>query len=222
MTSQQAYQIIQYAANKSQHGYITPDNFNLLMNQAQLSFLDYLLGEYQKYQYGRPIPPVELGMTSKIRQSLSVLIDTPTTLTIDVTGFVAYPADYEQYDAMYTTAMDRVRFVQQDSLYSYLKSVIDPVATNPIFLINKNGFQFYPENIGSAKLSYIKTPPAIVWGYITDGNGRPVYSPGASIDPVWQDTDMLNIIVRALALVGINLQLGVVSQYAEIIKNSGQ
>jgi hypothetical protein len=33
---------------------------------------------------------------------------------------------------------------------------------------------------------------------------------------------MMQIIVRALQLVGINLQLGVVSQYANQIKNEGQ
>ena len=71
-------------------------------------------------------------------------------------------------------------------------------------------------------MSYVRTPPAIVWGYVLDSNGVPVYNPATSQDPVWSDTDMLQIIVRGLAAVGVNLQLGTLIQYTQEIKNTGQ
>jgi len=48
------YRICQFAVNKAQNGYLTPSEFNLTINQAQVSYQDYLLGEFQQYQYGRP------------------------------------------------------------------------------------------------------------------------------------------------------------------------
>src|ERR1700749_4886684 len=107
---------------------------------------------------------------------------------------------------MYTTSMNKITFVQQDSLYSYLQSVIDPVTlTAPIYLIENNQFQFYPANLGTALLSYVKTPPAANYD---DSN------PGNSIDPVFFDTDCWTIASRALEMVGINLQMPQIQQYA--------
>jgi hypothetical protein len=33
---------------------LTQSEFNLVINQAQISYKDYLLGEFKQYEYGRP------------------------------------------------------------------------------------------------------------------------------------------------------------------------
>ena len=223
LTVNDMYQICQFAVNKAQNGYLTPDNFNLIINQGQVSFLDYLLGESQQYQYGRPQARVSYSLNENIRQRLTPLIK-KTTLTINnSTGVAAYPNDYQQVDAIvYGNNLARVRFVPQDSLHSYYNSQIDPVATNPIYLIKDDGLMFYPITLGTAVLSYVSVPPQIVWGYTLDGNGRPVYSSGTSVQPVWYDADKLEIISRALKLIGLNLQMGQLEQYANQVTNQGQ
>jgi hypothetical protein len=214
------YRICQFAVNKAQNGYLTPSEFNLTINQAQVSYQDYLLGEFQQYQYGRPQARINYSQNENIRQRLSPLI-TSATLTINGSGESAYPADYVQADTVITTAFKRVRFAQQDSLYSYYNSEIDPIATNPIYLLEPTGFQFYPVTLGSAILTYIKDAPEIVWGYTTV-SGRPVYSSGTSVQPVWDNVDLLEIIARALKLIGLNLQDGQVQQYANQVTQTGQ
>jgi hypothetical protein len=214
------YRICQFAVNKAQNGYLTPSEFNLTINQAQVSYQDYLLGEFQQYQYGRPQARINYSQNENIRQRLSPLI-TNATLTINGSGEVAYPADYVQADTVITTDFKRVRFVQQDSLYSYYNSEIDPIATNPIYLLEPTGFQFYPVTLGSAILTYVKDAPEIVWAYTTV-NGRPVYSSGTSVQPVWDNVDLLEIIARALKLIGLNLQDGQVQQYANQVTQTGQ
>lgn len=222
MTVDAFYQIVNFIINKNQQGNLTPANFNLLANQAQTSFMDYLLGEFQQYQYGRPVARVEFGSNEIVRQRLTPFIY-GYNLSIDVSGHSAYPYDFQQVDAMWNIyGDDRVRYVQQDYLYSYLKSKIDPVETNPIYLIEDIGFRFYPTNFGAAKLSYVRTPTEIRWAYTLDGNGRPVYDPINSINPVWYDVDMLEIISRVLKMVGVNLQAAQVSQYANQITTNGQ
>ena len=214
------YRICQFAVNKAQNGYLTPSEFNLTINQAQISYQDYLLGEFQQYQYGRPQARINYSQNENIRQRLSPLI-TSATLTINGSGEAAYPADYVQADTVITTAFKRVRFVQQASLYSYYNSEIDPVATNPIYLLEPTGFQFYPVTLGSAILTYVKDAPEIVWAYTTV-SGRPVYSSGTSVQPVWDNVDLLEIIARALKLIGLNLQDGQVQQYANQVTQNGQ
>lgn len=297
MDVNQVYDLIKFIANKNQQGFITPSQFNLIINQAQNSYTSFLLGSFQQYTPGRPIARVELGNNSVVRQRLVPIIKL-ATLTIDGTGFSPYPSDYVQVDAIKTTAFQRVRFAQQDNLYSYYNSVIDPVATNPIYLLEDNGFRFYPINLATASLSYVSDPVDIVWAYTLDANNRPVYTTGiqgvdvlnggtgytsatvtfsappaggvtatgtvtivggvitgivmtnngsgynntiptvtfngiggsgatlgnpiVSVDPIWHVTSILEIVTRALSMVGVNLQAGAISQYAQEIKANGQ
>lgn len=195
---------------------------------GQTSFLDYLLGQFQSYQSNRPLSRVQFGMNEIVRQRVTPLIKPPVPLTIDATGLAPYPTDFEQGDAMWTNTNTRIRFVPQHKLFSYLNSQIDPIATNPIFLIQSNGFQFYPNtnfngvSIPNVTLSYVGTPPAILWSSTPDANGRPIYNPGLSVSPVWYNVDMLEIITRALKFVGLNLQLPELNQYATQIQTQGQ
>lgn len=245
------YRICQFAVNKAQNGYLTPSEFNLTINQAQISYQDYLLGEFLQYQYGRPQARINYSQNENIRQRLSPLI-TSATLNINGSGEAAYPADYVQADTVITTSFNRVRFVQQDALYSYYNSQIDPIATNPIYLLEPTGLQFYPVTLGSAILTYVKNAPEIVWGYCLVNN-RPIYNPAPppiatttttaapattttaapttttttlsctySVQPVWSDVDLLEIIARALKLIGLNLQDGQVQQYANQVTQQGQ
>lgn len=225
MTADQAYKIVLYAAAKNlQQGYVTPEEFNtVLMPTAQRNYLDYLLGEYQKYQITRPIAVVEFGQTERIRQSLAPLIYGTVLSPNAITGIAGFPNDYEEVDNMWGLyGWYNIRFIQQPRLQSFYRSTIDPIAENPVYLIRHEGFQFYPENIGQTRLSYVRTPPSIVWAYVLDSNGIPVYDPANSQQPVWSDTDMYQILVRAMALVGVSLQEGVLMQYADNIKNTGQ
>lgn len=221
MTINDVYLLIQYVISKNQDGYLSPDEFNLVINQAQTSFLNYLLGEFQQYQNQRPIPRVAYSKNEDTRQRLTHFIK-ETALSVDGGGFSPYPYDYQQTDAMLSLYnFYRIRFIQQDSQWSYVRSVIDPVQTNPVFLIKQSGFQFYPTNIGSASLSYIGTPNELKWAYI-NGMYGPIWDQGNSSNPEWFEVDLLEIIARALRMVGVNLQQNDISAYAEEIKNSGQ
>jgi len=98
-------------------------------------------------------------------------------------------------------------------------------------LLEPTGFQFYPVTLGTANLTYVKDAPEIVWAYTTV-SGRPVYAPTqtgvgvtpttGTVQPVWDNVDLLEIIARALKLIGLNLQDGQVQQYANQVTQTGQ
>lgn len=193
------------------------------MPTAQDGYLDYLLGEYQKYQPTRPFSPVEFSGNQRLRTSIAPLIYNAILPVDSITGIASYPSDFEEVDAMWSLYnVYRIRFTQQDWLWSVKNSRIDPIADNPVFYLNEDGINFLPTTVGNMRMSYVRKCPPIFWGYDLDGDGIPVYNSALSQQPVWSDTDMHQIIVRALALVGVNLQAGVVQQYAEVIKQGGQ
>ncbi len=215
---------MKFAVNKNQNGYLTPNEFNNCINFAQRGYQDYLLGEYQKYQIQRPIAVVEFGQNERVRQSISPLIY-GTILNINPSGISPFPSDYEYNDAMWSVyGFYNIKFIQQDRQDAYLHSRIDPIITNPVYLIDHVGFQFFPDRPygqNQAKMSYVRTAPTIKWASVTI-NGREIYDPINSIDPVWAESDIFQVIVRALAIVGVNLQTNTVIQYANNIKSSGQ
>ena len=222
-TVDDVYKIVPYACGKNlQQGYISPSDFNLVINQAQKSYVSYMLGSFQQYQPGRPEARVEFGQNAVIRQRLTPIIY-GYNLTIDNTGFSPYPGDFLQQDAMWSFyGYDRVREVQQQYFYSIYNSVIDRIPSWPVYMLEWDGFRFFPNSLGKAKLSYVRNPPDMIWGYTLNGNGIPVYNPATSTQPVWGDATILDIIVRALRIVGVNLQYNDVSAYANEIKQIGQ
>lgn len=226
MNINEVFELMKYAvAKNSSQGYLSPSDFDLCINQAQISYVDYLLGQYQRYQVKRPIPIVAFGENERIRTSLAPLIYETIIPINSVTGIGAFPYGFLQVDAMWGQyGYYNIRFTEQDRLSSNIRSVIDtPTTTNPVYLIRHEGFQFFPPETGNARCSYVSQPPSMRWGYTNNPlTGIPEYNAVTSSQPVWDDTDLLNIIVRALALVGVNLQLGVVMQYSNEIKQGGQ
>lgn len=227
MDVNQMFQIWSYAISKNlQQGYGSPSDFYISINQAQRSYEDYLLGEYQKYQLQRPIAVVEFGQNERIRDSLAPLIYNAILPINSTTGIAPFPSDYEYVDAMWSVYGNyNIRFIQQDRLDAFAHSQIDPVASNPVYLIRHEGFLFFPDRPygeNQAKMSYVRNAPSIVWGWVPDSNGIPVYNPATSQNPVWSDTDCLQIITRALMLAGVNLQFNTVLQYAKDITTNGQ
>lgn len=217
------YKIVLYFTGKNlQQGYVSPEDFNRTINLAQKGYTSYLLGSFQQYLPGRPEARVEFGQNSVIRARLAPIIYN-TTLSVDGTGFSQYPNDFLQVDAMWSYyGYQRIREIQQNQFYGVYNSVIDPVADYPVYMIENAGFRFFPNSIGQTKMSYVIEPPDMIWGYTLDGNGVPVYNPASSVQPVWGDAAITEIIVRALRIIGVNLDYNTVSSYAVQIENQGQ
>ena len=226
------YNLVLYITGKNlQQGYVSPEDFNNTMNIAQKSYVSYLLGNFQQYQPGRPVARVEFGQNSVLRQRLTPIIY-EAFLSVDGNGYSPYPSaasqlpsngDYLQTDAMWSAyGYERIREVQQHYFYSIYNSKIDPIASWPVYKIQNNGFQFAPFNIGQARISYVIEPPDMIWGYTLDGNGVPVYNAATSVQPVWDIVSILEIIVRALRIIGVNLDFNAVNNYANQIEFQGQ
>lgn len=221
MTVDFAYKIIKLAVNKDQNGYVSPNDFNNAMTNAQNGFVAWLLGLFQQYSPGRPAAIVELGQNQIVRQRLTPVIY-GYDLSIDGAGFSSKPGDFQQVDAMLTMDMKRIRSVEQDKIWSVYGDVIDSYQTNPFYVTHPTGFKFYPASLSEAHLSYIRTPPDIIWGYTLDINGLEIYDPSTSQDPIWDDVSMMDIIVRALRIIGVSLQAADVNAYSTEIKRIGQ
>ena len=204
------YQLIQYRANKSGFlGNISPNDFNLIFPRAEIKYFNSLYAQYYK--------------TQRISDALSRFFSDPIDLTIPTTGSTAgkytFPNDLFHVDAI-TRVVGTEQYpivrVEKDRLANHLSSKIEaPTSTFPIYTEYKTYLQFYPKDLGTAVLVYLKAPTTSVWAY-TLVSGRPVYNAGASVQPEWNQTDLDNIIYLALQDVAQNMKDGQLQQYAQV------
>jgi len=225
MTIDQVYKFIDFTIKKSNAGgYLTPDEFNLIINRAQIQYFNKLYGNQNDYRYDRPVPKIAYAITEKISNSLSVFLSDSTTLTIDANGQVNIPSDLFQTVSITKTISGidyEITRVEQDRVANNLTSAYDAPDTEfPIYTQLRTKFQFYPKNLGSANLYYLKKPTDMVWAYTIVSN-RPQYDAANSVQPLWKDMDMNEIIYIALSYVGINLKDGEVSQFAQLKTQTG-
>lgn len=79
----------------------------------------------------------------------------------------------------------------------------------------------YPTSIASISLSYLRKPATPEWAYTTV-NDEPVYDAGNSQDFETGETTHLEICMRILSAVGVNLRMGDIVQYAEMAEQQGK
>lgn len=236
MTIDEVYRFINFIVKKSNAGgYVTPSEFNLLINRAQIQYFNKLYGNQNDYRYDRPVPKISYAVTEKISNSLSPFLSDKTTVTIDVNGQCTTPTDMIQMVAVTKEATGKpeceITRVEQDRIANNLSSYYDaPDAEFPIYAQLRTKLQFYPKNLASASIIYLKKPTDMVWAYTTV-SGRPVYAPTltgstvtpntGTVQPQWEDVDMNEIMYLALSYIGVNLKDPEVSQFANMKTQTG-
>lgn len=222
MNINEVYTIVQFIANKNQSGYISPDDFNNAFNLAQQQYFRQLIEDIQGWDANRKRIRLPMGNAQPTIQKVAPFIIKVTATPVPGTGILNKPADLANLLAVRVgDNTKRVWRVEHDRIADHLSSAVDPPAESPIFTEYGTSYQFYPLSIGTVSFDYLRTPPDAVWAYTMSG-GRPIYDAGASIDPLWADTEITEVIIRVLLMFGISIQAPQLVQYYGSIKNDGQ
>ena len=225
MNINQAHQFIDFLIRQSNSGvYLSPTEKELILNRAQTQYFNKLYGNQNDYRYDRPEPKISYAVTEKISRSLAPFLSDPTALVIDANGQVNTPTDlYQTVSVTHTVSgLDyEVTRVEQDRVSNNLTSSIEaPDDKYPIYTQLRTKLQFYPKNLATATITYLKKPIDMVWGYTLVG-GVPVYNSGTSVQPVWEDMDMNEVVYLALSYAGLNIKDADVSQFANVKTQTG-
>lgn len=217
-------QLVEYIVRKRTSAFLDPDEFNLVVNSASLSeFMDYI-GNEHAYQPGQPIPPRAFELTQNIIEKLKVFKEAGYALIIDAAGQVSFPSDH-----VYTLGLGYItgsgspivpRYVpieivdEQKKWYRLSSKIVAPDKKFPICVIQNTYFQFYPINLQSASLSYIRYPREAKWNYTIE-NDRPKFNPVGSVNLEWEKIKMNDIVIRVCSLLGISIKDAEIIQYAQ-------
>jgi len=215
------YNILKFVVRKNQLGSLSPDDFAYAFNTAQRNYYDFLVGRIEQYRYDSPRPRVGLSMTDNV---VSRLMPFESTATLTVSGGLATkPLDLNKVLAMYTPNNYRVYRLEENRFAERMQDSIDPIDEANAFYVEQNtDWRIYPTTLNNLKLKYLTVPADVKWNYTTDGSGRPVYNPTGSVQPLWRDNDIDELVGRAAKIIGVSFKEPILSQFGQGIINTGE
>ena len=225
------YQRVLAISNKEQRGYITPQEFNLLANQAQMTI-------FEQYFYDINLADTEINKiggndteySDKVRmieEKINIFersINSTTSALITVTpstGLISFPIHYRLGSLFYKdtntvlidTEIEKVRL--KDAIKYNRSPLAKPTLNRPICVIKEpttllpNGWaQTYPIALDATTVitcNYTARPLPVIWGYVISGSGDALYNVGSSANFELHEAEESLLVFKILELAGIIL-----------------
>jgi len=218
------YQKVLAFANKEQRGYITPQEFNLFADQAQMEILEQYF--YDINQFGRLSGnnTEYSDMLSLINEKLSVLKGYHTTSVFlgatsgaAIINLANLPNDLYKIGTIFSNGIE-VEEVQINELLNINKSPLTkPTESRPIYTnmshVPGYGLEFYPNTISSINMTYIKKPSNPNWNYVVV-NDKALYNSTTSNHFQLHPSEESELVYRILAFAGIAIEKPQLTQMA--------
>jgi len=219
------YQRVLALANKEQRGYITPQEFNLFANQAQLEILEQYF--YDINQFGRVHGNNTdySDMLGLLNEKLSIFKVTNWNLPI-ASRIATLPSDLFKLGSVMVngTVADEVQ--RSTAMLMYKSPLLQPTASTPVYILEDNKLNFNliataGINASTCSITYIKKPSKVSWGYVVVGE-KAMYDPNNTTDFGLHSLEESELVYRVLTLAGVTLNradlssVGVALQQAKV------
>jgi hypothetical protein len=201
------YQRVLAITNKEQRGYITPQEFNYLANQAQLDIFEQYF--YDINQFSRiPGNDTEYSdMLDILEKKLSLFEKTNQTVTNGIT----LPSDlYRLGSVIFNNAVAEL-VTQKDWIYIKSAPLAQPTNDFPIYIKDVDGIEVYgkdsngnlEQKTSNVTCNYTKTPNEVSWGY---NSVTGTYDASNSTNFELHASEETDLVIKILALAGIILK----------------
>ena len=208
---------------------ISPEEFDFVVNSAQLKYYKTKLGLPEQYQPGVPLPQQvfsENQLSESALRKFKVLIgyDDTTPLTVDAKGSATLPSDFYYLIEMTHTDTNRIRFVElvtdQEFAQRISSKIKQPSRMFPIASMMASSMRVYPKDIQYMNMIYLRLPKDIHFAY-KEEDGFITYDSINSVQFEWNEVEQVDILSITLETMGINLKRGELFQYAEKMNKEG-
>jgi hypothetical protein len=216
------YQKVLAIANKEQRGMITPQEFNLFADQAQMTIFEQYF--YDINQFNR-VPGNDTSYSDMIdilEEKISLFEKTNLVVTNGVQ--LPNPSPLKLYKLQLVKYGDTIaEYISQKDYYQLKDTLLcKPTDKNPIYVKNDTGIAVF----GNEQLrdnitcNYIRTPFTPNWAYVIVSD-QALYNSTASVNFELHPSDENNLIFKILELAGISMgsdlyQIGIQEDLKEI------
>jgi hypothetical protein len=199
------YQRVLAILNKEQRGYVTPQEFNLFANQAQMDIFEQYF--YDINQFGRLH-----GNDTEYSDMLNILnekinIFEKTASMTYSNSYWSEPSDLYRMGTIIYNNIEAERINANEYLYINASPLTKPTNDRPIFVASNNGYKVY----GSSELTtgvscnYIKKPAKVEWAY-QEIAGRALYDVNNKVDFELHISEETELVYKILQLAGLSIK----------------
>jgi hypothetical protein len=241
------YQRVLSILNKEQRGYVTPQEFNLFANQAQLDLFEQYF--YDINQFGRlPGNDTEYSDMLKLLDEKIAIFETRANLVYSIAdNSFTLPQDmYRLGTVIYKNSTTKLildpalgpqtpqttieevtveRINANEFLYINSSPLTKPKNVRPIYVADNKGFKVYgdQEIQLDVDLTYIKQPAKVEWKYQMV-LGEALYDSTYSVDFELHASEETELVIKILELASLASKELAVTQIAtqEEVRNTQQ
>jgi len=215
------YQRVLAIANKEQRGYITPLEFNLFANQAQMDIFEQYF--YDLNQFSRaPGNDMEYSDMVTILEEKINLFEVSGSLT-STTGVFDTGAlsNFYRLGTVQAGGVEVEKLEHKDFKIIRRSPLTKPTLERPAYFKQGRVLNVEPDSVGTINVFYIRRPAQVGWGYVVTLE-KALYNAGRSTNFELHDSEETDLVVKILALAGITMDDQALYQIAsqEDIKNT--
>ena len=232
------YQRVLTLANKEQRGYITPQEFNLLANQAQMEIFEQYFydiknqnrfpGNAEEYSDSLNILYEKIGEFEINQDNAWMLTNMPV-----INNLLQVPWDQIYKIGTIFINGNQVSMLKPKDFESALRlPLTKPTATRPIATLRGQGIAIVtgidanndpvfatPANNLNMSINYIMRPPQVQWAYIVV-NDKALYNDNIAVDFELHSSEETELVYRILKLSGINLKAAEIVQVGQTLEQT--
>jgi len=205
------YQRVLALANKEQRGYITPQEFNLFANQAQMDIFEQYFYDLNQFRRLPGNDTVRSDMLTILEEKLDKFHTSMSLSGSD--NIFAIPSDFYRTIQILTDGgveVEKTTFrYSQNALKSPLTA---PTKSRPISYFKGSNLYILPEAVNAGdsidgKLHYYRKPDKANWSYIVVEE-KPIVNVGASDHQDFElhASEETKLVIKILGLAGITLK----------------
>ena len=197
------YQKVLAIANKEQRGYITPQEFNLFADQAQMDIFEQYF--YDINQFNRvPGNDTEYSdMLTLLEEKIAIFKN--IKLLEYESPYYKKPQELYRVGTLETGFGEIEQITHKEYLNIKLSPLAKPTLKRAIYVDTPQGFRVYPTFTNNIQCHYVRRPRNINWGY-TVINDTALYDATKSKHFQLHPSEENNLIIKILALAGIAIK----------------
>ena len=206
------YQRVLALANKEQRGYITPIQFNLFANQAQMDIFEQYF--YDRAQFGR-IPgnktmyadPIDI-LEEKIEifhRGQTLGNGTSNVFNTNDLNFELYRLKQVRYNRADGVGVKVEKTIHDKFMLSRNSPLISPNLMRPIYYLRNTSIIVNPSEITKIDVNYIKKPTTVQWNGYNTPSGQ-LYNETESTNFELHPSEEPNLVLNILKLAGIAMK----------------
>jgi len=209
------YQRVLALANKEQRGYITPQEFNLFANQAQMDIFEqyfYDLNQFKRIpgnntMYADPVDMIKEKI-EKFHHGQTLGDGTSNIFNINNLTHTFYRLAQVRYNRPDGVGVKIEKTTHDKLLLSINSPLTKPTLMRPSYYFKNESIVVLPKEIKNIDVNYIRKPKPAKWTYIVVGE-KALSNPDPAVG--YQDFELhvseeTKLVVKILALAGVTLK----------------